>query len=192
MRTIILASASPRRKELLTAIGLRFTIDASNGDEHLDPSLTPRRLARSLSLEKALAAAPKHRDAVVIAADTIVILDDRVLGKPRSRAEGRRMLGMLSGREHTVITAYTVLDTKTGRRKTRAVSTRVRFRTLSRQTIEQYLDSGEPFDKAGAYGIQGMGSLLVKGITGDFFTVMGLPVGDLVETLKEFGVEVLL
>jgi septum formation protein len=99
---------------------------------------------------------------------------------------------MLSGREHTVITAYTVFDTKTGRRKTRAVSTRVRFRTLSRQTIEQYLDSGEPFDKAGAYGIQGMGSLLVKGITGDFFTVMGLPVGDLVETLKEFGVEVLL
>lgn len=191
MKRIILASASPRRKELLEKIGLKFEVDSSNQDEAIIPGLKPHELARNISLEKAKAVASKYKNAVVIAADTLGVLRGKLLGKPHSEAEAKNMLKTLSGKSHLVITGFTIIDTNTNKILTNSVETKVYFRKLTMKEISAYVKSGEPLDKAGAYAIQGLGSVIVEKIDGDYFNVMGLPLSALAESLKEFGINIL-
>jgi septum formation protein len=189
--SVILASASPRRKELLRLAGLKFRVVASDYEESLDLGLKPRELAKHLSLEKALSVSRKYGDALIIAADTFIVFRGKLLGKPHTTAEAVRMLTLLSGKVHTVITGYAVLDAQTGKRISRAVETRVWFRRLTAAEIKAYVRTGEPLDKAGAYAIQGRGSLIVRKIEGDYFNVIGLPLASLADTLKNFGITLL-
>jgi septum formation protein len=180
---VVLASASPRRRELLTLLGLAFDIAPADVDESWRNGEPPAAHAERLAREKAAAA---HRaGSVTIAADTIVVVDGDILGKPRDRAEAAAMLRRLGGRDHVVVTATAVAFE--GRLASAAVSTRVWFRTLDEPTIEAYVATGEPLDKAGAYGIQGFGAVLVERIEGDYFTVMGLGLARMVDLLGEVG-----
>ncbi len=187
-KKVVLASASPRRKELLSMIGLDFVVDAADYEEEMDIKMTPSEVAKYLSGRKAKAVAPRHRNAVIIAADTFIVFRGALMGKPLDEKDARLMLGRLSGKTHSVITGYTILDTDSGRRISGAVETKVSFRRLSAEEIDKYVKSKEPLDKAGAYAIQGLGSVLVKKIDGDYFNVIGLPLGSLVENLKKFGI----
>ncbi len=191
MKTIILASASPRRKELLQKLGLKFDVDPSSYEERIDPELPPRELAKSLSLEKAKAVARNRKNALIIAADTLIVFEGRVLGKPGTEAEACQMLKKLSGKSHTVITGFTIVDTESNTTLSKAIETKVYLRRLSSEEIRAYVRTKEPLDKAGAYAIQGLGSIIVDRIEGDHFNVIGLPLSALAESLKEFGVRVL-
>jgi len=191
MKSIVLASASPRRKELLEQIGLRFQVEPGNYDEHTATASDPQKMARDLSLGKARAAALKHRKAIVIAADTLVILGDQILGKPHTIADARGMLRALNGRMHSVVTGFTILDADTGKMLSRSVETRVHMRTATLREIDDYVRTKEPLDKAGGYAIQGRGAVLVDRIEGDYSNVVGLPLSALAESLREFGVRVL-
>lgn len=185
---IILASQSPRRRELLERMGIsEFEIIPARGEENIVPGLTPEALVEALSRQKCLEVAAVHREALVIAADTVVAVEGRVLGKPRSNAEAEEMLSLLSGREHRVCTGLSL--SQGGRLRTGHEATAVRFRPLTREEIRRYVSTGEPMDKAGAYGIQGYGCLLVEGIVGDYYNVMGLPVCRLGRMLAEFGAD---
>lgn len=187
---IVLASQSPRRKELLTRMGLSYRVRVVDIDEHMDRSLPPDKLVETISREKAAAARGVEGDeALIIAADTVVALDGMVLGKPRDEADACRMLSALSGRTHEVYTGFTVCRGE--RVITRSERSEVSFRPLDREEIEAYVATGEPMDKAGSYGIQSLGALLVEGIRGDYFNVMGLPVCALGLALKEFGLDCL-
>lgn len=190
-RKIILASASPRRKELLALTGLKFEVDPADYEEDMNLKLSPHELARFLSLEKARSIAGKYKNAIIIAADTFVVMGEKILGKPHNDAEAKRMLELIEGRTHSVITGFTILDTDTGKKLSRSVETKVTFRKLAEKDIEAYVKTKEPLDKAGAYAIQGLGSILIKSIEGDYFNVIGLPLCALVEKLKEFGIRVL-
>ncbi|MDD5702971.1 MAG: Maf family protein [Dehalococcoidales bacterium] len=190
-RQIILASASPRRQELLEKTGLTFTVDPADYEEKLDPSLNPQDLAASISQGKARAAAAKHADAIIIAADTFGVLRGKLLGKPHTAGEARKMLRAISGKSHLVITGLTILDSATGKSITRTATTRVYIKKLSPQEIDSYIKTGEPLDKAGAYGIQGKGALIVEKIAGDYYNVVGLPLQTLSEGLKEMGINLL-
>ncbi len=187
--SIILASNSPRRRELLAQIGIRdFQILSPDVDETVEPGLSPARMVETLSLRKARAAAGRAgAEDLIIAADTVVALDGRVLGKPRDQEEAFAMLSALSGREHRVYTGVTVLGG--GQAATEHEETAVDFRALSPEEIRDYIATGEPMDKAGAYGIQGVGALLVQGIRGDYCNVVGLPVFRLGRMLSGFGVK---
>ena len=188
---IILASGSPRRRELLERMGIEeFDIITSDVDETLDDSLPPAAQVEQLSCRKAEAvAAEQPDDALIIAADTVVALDGTILGKPVDEADAFRMLSALSGVRHHVYTGVTVtLGDKT---LTRHEVTSVDFRSLEPEEVELYIATGECMDKAGAYGIQGYGALLIEGIAGDYYNVMGLPVALLAQMLKEFGVDCL-
>jgi len=191
MKKIILASASPRRRELLALTGLKFKVDPGDYQEDMSIPLDPHRLSRFLSLEKAKDVAARHRDALIIAADTFIVFRGGLLGKPHTEREARRMLLMLSGRRHSVITGFTILDTASGKRLSRSVETTVFFRKLTGKEIDAYVRSGEPLDKAGAYAIQGLGAIVVRKIEGDYFNVIGLPLNALAEGLKKFGIRVL-
>jgi len=191
MKKIILASASPRRRELLEQIGLQFRVEPSNFEERGGPTSEPHELARALSLQKARAVAGKHRDAIIIAADTFVVFQGRILGKPHTEAEARRMLRTLSGCGHSVITAFTVMDAESGKTVTRSVGTKVQMKKLTDIEIDSYVRSGEPLGKAGGYAIQGMGAVIVERIEGDYFNVVGLPLSALAQALREFGIRVL-
>ena len=187
---IILASASPRRRELLEGLGLKLTIRPALGEEHPEPGIPGGETAKRLSRAKCLEiAADADENAVVIAADTVVCLDDEILGKPADEEDAARMLKALSGRDHRVFTGVTVA--RGGRVLSDYEETAVHFRPLSEREIEAYIATGEPMDKAGAYGIQGRASLFVRGIEGDYFNVMGLPLCKLGEMLKEIGVELI-
>ena len=189
--SIILASQSPRRRQLLGQIGLdHFIVRPARGEEVMDPALSPAQLVEELSRQKAreVAGASDPGD-LVIAADTVVAIGGRVLGKPHDREEACAMLSALSGREHTVYTGVTVC--RDDRMLTQHEATQVRFRPLSPREIRAYVDSGEPMDKAGAYGVQELGALLVEGIRGDYFNVVGLPLCRLGQMLSQFGVELL-
>ena len=187
--SIILASNSPRRRELLAQIGIRdFQILSPDVDEAVEPGLSPARMVEALSLRKAQAAAGRAgAEDLIIAADTVVALDGRVLGKPRDQEEAFAMLSALSGREHRVYTGVTVL--RGGQAATEHEETAVAFRALSPEEIRDYIATGEPMDKAGAYGIQGVGALLVQGIRGDYCNVVGLPLFRLGRMLSGFGVK---
>jgi len=190
MKRIILASASPRRKELLEQIGLQFEVEPSNFDEEITPGSEPHETARKLSLGKARAAARKHRNALIIAADTFVVFGDRILGKPHTNAEAREMLRALNGQAHSVITGFTILDTETGKVLSRSMETTVHMRKLTLKEIDSYVRTKEPLDKAGGYAIQGLGTVLVERVEGDYSNVVGLPLSALAESLREFGVNV--
>ena len=191
MKTIILASASPRREELLKIIGLKFKVEPSNCQENLSLDLEPHELAKSLSLEKARLVAQNHKNALVIAADTFIVFKDKILGKPNTETEAREMLEILNGQHHLVITGFTIIDTDTGGSVSKAVETKVYLKKLSSNEIDAYVKSKEPLGKAGAYAIQGLGSVIVEKIEGDYFNVIGLPLSALAESLKEFGIQVL-
>ena len=188
---IILASQSPRRRELLERMGVRdFRVITPDIDEHMDRELPPEELVRRISLEKALAVQEQEGNtSIIIAADTVVALDGAVLGKPADELEAFKMLSTLSGCRHQVYTGMTVLR---GEEKyTVSEETTVTFRDLSAEEIDRYIATGEPMDKAGAYGIQGYGALLVSGIQGDYYNVMGLPVCRLGMLLRQLGVDCL-
>ncbi len=191
MKHIILASASPRRSEILEKTGLRFRVDESGCEEKITPGLSPQALARSLSRQKAEAIAAKYKNALVIGADTFIVLKGEILGKPHTAKEAIRMLRTLSGKAHTVITGFTIINTESGKTISRSVKTRVYFKRLGPKDIEDYVKSGEPLDKAGGYAIQGLGAALIEKIEGDFFNVVGLPFSALIKGLKEFGIRVL-
>ena len=185
---IILASQSPRRRELLERMGIfAFEVIPARGEEVVHPGVAPARLVEELSRQKCDEVAAAHPEALVIAADTVVSIDGRILGKPRSPAAAAEMLCVLSGREHIVYSGLTVRCG--GQAFTEHEATSVRFRTLSAGEIERYVGTGEPMDKAGAYGIQGYGSVLVEGISGDYYNVVGLPVCRLARLLARFGVD---
>ena len=188
---LILASNSPRRRKLLERIGVTdFKVAAPNVDETVEDRLSPAETVEQLSLRKARAAAEKAGpDGLIIAADTVVALDGAVLGKPHSEDDAFAMLSALSGREHHVYTGVTVL--RGDRAVTEHEETAVTFRALEPDEIRGYIATGEPMDKAGAYGIQGIGALLVSGIRGDYCNVVGLPVFRLGRILAEFGVDLL-
>ena len=191
MSRIVLASGSPRRQELLNRIGITdFDIRVPQTDEHYPTGLTPAQIVEYISREKADAAAKLcTSEEIVITADTMVFLDQQRLGKPKDEADALRMLTDLAGRRHTVCTGVTL---RQGQRSlTRAQSTDVYFRPAGREELMAYIRGGEPMDKAGAYGVQGQGALLVERIDGDFFNVMGLPVLLLSRMLAEFGVTLL-
>ena len=179
---IILASQSPRRQELLKLITSDFEIKVSNVDETLPDKITPKEAVMYLSKIKAEPFA--DGDDIVIGADTVVALDGKILGKPKSEENAREMLRFLSGRTHSVFTGVTLASSK--KTKTFAVETKVKFFELTNEEIDAYIKTKEPFDKAGAYGIQGYGSLLVEKIDGDYFNVVGLPVSTLARELKAF------
>ena len=197
---VILASGSPRRIELLNALGLDFTAEPPAFDENslieMFPSLDADEkmggLVEKIAAEKAKSAAANFNGpGIFIAADTLVVLDGRALGKPSDEEDARRMLELLSGRTHKVATGICIFEKPGGSCRTSHVITEVTFKDLSNQEIENYLRSGEPMDKAGAYGIQGKGGLLVEGIRGCYYNVVGLPLPELYSMLREFGIDLL-
>lgn len=191
MKKIILASASPRRKDILKITGLNFAVCTSDYKEEINLPLRPRELARFLSRKKAEAVAHKYKNAVIIAADTFIVFKNRLLGKPRTDKEAEKMLGMLNGKMHSVITGFTIIDTANNKILSRSVETKVYFKKFGVEEISAYVRSKEPLNKAGAYAIQGLGAVFIKKIDGDFFNVVGLPLCALTEGLKKFGVNVL-
>lgn len=183
--TLVLASASPRRKRLLEQLGLRFDVVPADVDEAVLPDESPSDHVRRLAVQKARAVAETRPTSVVIGGDTVVSLDGDILGKPASPVEAVGMLVRLQGREHRVETGV-ALVTPTDERVD-VVGADVRFRAFDRRLAEAYVDTGEPLDKAGAYGIQGLGAVLVEAIAGDYFAVMGLPLARVVTMLEEVG-----
>lgn len=187
MAKLVLASGSPRRQELLRRMGLTdFDVRVPDTKETFPQGLSPQEVVSYISRKKSDAAAALcAEDEIIITADTMVFLDDRRLGKPRDKADALAMLTALQGRHHTVCTGVTVRQG--GRILTEAESTEVCFRPATEEELRAYIATGEPMDKAGAYGIQGLGALLVEGIRGDFFNVMGLPILRLSRMLSSFG-----
>ena len=186
MSRFIVASGSPRRKELLSAAGYSFDIIPSEADETLPKGIHASDAVALLSKRKALSVSKENPGAVVLGCDTVVSLGGKILGKPKNRAEAFSMLSSLSGKEHEVFTGVFITD---GEKEKGFVSrTKVGFYPLSKETIESYIETGEPSDKAGSYGIQGFGSVLVKKIDGDYFTVMGLPINECARVLSSFGI----
>lgn len=187
---MILASQSPRRRELLGQMGFSFTVRPAKGEELPHPELTPAQLVEELARQKALeVSAEAEADDVVVAADTVVAIDGKVLGKPHDKVHAAQMLSALSGREHTVYTGVAVKRGETLLVEHEA--TQVRFRPLTEREIDLYIQTGEPMDKAGSYGIQGYGALLVEGIRGDYFNVVGLPICRLGRMLAQVGEDAL-
>ncbi len=184
MKKIVLASASPRRRELLTTAGIEFEVLVSDADETIPEGTLPVDAAMLTAEKKALAVAEKCSDAVVIGADTIVVLDGKILGKPTDEEDARAMLRFLSGREHEVVTGVCLTDGEIIKKF--AQVSKVRFYELTDEEITAYVATKEPMDKAGAYGIQGKGCVLVEGIEGDYFNIVGLPVAATVRALAEF------
>ena len=182
---VVLASASPRRRELLSLIGIDHVVHPANVDETMHDGEVPAEHALRLAVDKACAIARTHSDDVVIGADTVVVLDGKVLGKPATPAIAREMLCALNGRTHTVITAVAVAYGGAIRQGAEEVA--VTFRHLSDDEIDAYVATREGMDKAGAYGIQGYGATIVERIEGDYFAVMGLPLVRLVRQLAEAG-----
>lgn len=172
-------------------VGLRFEVVPSNCEEMVTYKSKPHHLSIELSLKKAKEVAKKYHDAIIIAADTFVIIQGKILGKPRTEAEAKQILETLRGKHHSVITGFTIIDTGNNKTVSRSVETKVYIKDLSSKEIDSYVNSEEPFGKAGAYAIQGLGSVIVDRIEGDYYNVVGLPLSALVQSLKEFGVFIL-
>jgi len=188
---LILASASPRRQKILEDLGIPFEIKISNVPEELNLALPPCELVETLACLKAANAAKEMKEGLIIGADTIVVLDEKILGKPTSEADAKKMLHSLSGREHLVFSGLAIVDGKSGKQQLAHEITRVYFKQLTEAEIESYISSGESFDKAGAYGIQGKGGLFVERIDGCYFNVVGLPIHLLYLLLKSMGTDLL-
>jgi septum formation protein len=184
---LVLASASPRRQELLRHTGVPFVVQAANVPEAVRPGESPRDYAQRLAREKAVAVSRQRRDDFVLGADTIVVVEREILGKPVDVYDTARMLRLLSGRIHEVITGVCLVGPGGSFEDTRCESTRVTMNNLSHAEIHSYIETGEPMDKAGAYGIQGIASRWIPKIEGDYFNVMGLPVSLVYTMLREHG-----
>jgi septum formation protein len=190
MRQIVLASKSPRRKRLLENIGLKFTIIPSNINEDLIPIASPKEYAETLSKKKTQKVAQKHKDAIIIGADSIVIFKNEIIGKPSSFKNAKEILRKLSGQRHMVITGYTVLDSKTNNSITNSVTSYVVFKDLTDNEINAYVKTREPMGKAGAYAIQEKAGRFIEKVEGDFFNVVGLPIFALCQELEKFGINI--
>ncbi|MBE7010369.1 MAG: septum formation inhibitor Maf [Ruminococcaceae bacterium] len=188
--SVVLASGSPRRRELLKQIGLDFTVMVSQADETIPEAMDPKLAVQTLSLLKAADVAQKaEKDALIIAADTIVVYENEILTKPKDEQDAVRMLSRLSGKTHSVLTGVTVLRRKDGKSISLTEETFVTFKDLQEQEILSYVKTGEPGDKAGAYGVQGLGGLFIEKIEGDYYNVVGLPLcllGKLLQTEFDF------
>jgi len=183
---IILASASPRRKELFSRLGLRFHVIVPQVDETIRKEETPAEFCSRISKEKALSVSSRLTDVLVVSADTIVVSGERILGKPLDETQAREHLRILQGTVHEVYTGYAIVH---GRKCTgRTIRTRVHFRDMSDEEIAWYISTKEPMDKAGSYGLQGIGSIFVSRIEGSYTNVIGLPLSDLYNDLKGFGI----
>ena len=189
-RKIILASGSPRRKRILAQIGLDFSVLSADIDEKKVRIKNPKLLVQELSLLKAKAVLSKRTTSIILAADTVVVFENKILGKPETEENARKMLRMLSNKKHSVITGFTIIDPKLKKVITKSEETKVWFRKISNEEIDAYVATGEPLDKAGAYGIQELGSVFVQKIEGDFFNVVGLPICLVVTELEKLGVKV--
>ena len=183
---LILASKSPRRKELLSLITSDFDIIPAVGEENADKALPPEKFVQVLAEEKAKEVHSSHPDDIIIGSDTVVAAEGEILGKPKDGDDAFRMLKLLSGTRHSVFTGVAVI--KNGKIHSFTEETKVKFFDLDDAEIQSYIDTGEPFDKAGAYGIQDKGALLVERIEGDYYNVMGLPTGRLYRLLKELEI----
>lgn len=188
--SVILASSSPRRRELMKRMGLEITVRTAPTDETMRPDGDPYDEVAAVSRRKAEAARPLCADGdIIVAADTIVVLDGLIMGKPKDEEDAASMLRRLSGRTHQVMTGVTV---RCGdRSETKTVVTAVRFRALEEREIRDYVATGEPLDKAGAYGVQGLAAIFIEGLDGDFYNVVGLPVCTLAQMLRGYGVKLL-
>ncbi|MBP1558112.1 MAG: septum formation inhibitor Maf [Oscillospiraceae bacterium] len=187
MMALILASQSPRRKVLMGFITTSFTVDVPTEEEKVEPGTPADEMVQTLALKKAQAVAKRHPGDIVIGCDTVVAVDGEILGKPKSEDDAAAMLHKLSGKEHHVYTGVALVQDD--REECFVSATGVKFYDLEEELIEWYVGTGEPADKAGAYGIQGNGSILVERLDGDYFTVMGLPVGRLYRELKKFSAQ---
>lgn len=191
VKKLILASSSPRRADLLRQIGLNFEIKICSVDETLLPGLSPPEQVEFLAERKAAAVARKLKDGIVIGADTVVVWQEQVLGKPLNGEEAFDMLMKLQGRAHEVYTGVALIDASSGKVLVGHERTRVLFRTMEMEETRRYVASGEPVDKAGAYGVQGLAAIFIKRLEGCYTNVVGLPLARLAVMLKEFGYEVL-
>ncbi|MGE5405566.1 MAG: Maf family protein [Candidatus Saccharibacteria bacterium] len=191
MKRLVLASGSPRRRQLLESLGLNFDIIPPPAEEITQNWNTPQDYAEQLSQYKARQIAEKVTDAVVLAADTIVVKNHEIMGKPQNPQEAQDMLQALSGAPHTVVTGICIIDVSSGCELLDSESTTVYFKKLSDEKISRYIETGEPFDKAGAYGIQGHGALLVEKVEGCFYNVVGLPMAKLESMLETLGINLL-
>ncbi|MBI4096760.1 MAG: septum formation protein Maf [Candidatus Levybacteria bacterium] len=189
MKNIILASKSPRRKELLAKIGLKFRVVESKYEEIIDIKLTPGELVKKFSLEKAKTVFNKNKNSIIIAADTVVVCVGKILGKPKDKADAKKMLEFLSSKAHLIITGFTIIDGE--KIITKSVETRVCMRKINDDEINSYLKTKEPYDKAGAYAIQEIGSIFIEKVEGDYLNAVGLPIYSLAQELKKLGIEVL-
>ncbi len=187
MIKLILASNSPRRKDLLDQVQIDYTVDPSNSEEIINETLSPEDLVIDLARGKALEVADRHRHSIVLAADTMVIYDKHYLGKPKDTDDAEKMLHTLSGKTHRVITGVVLFDTETHRKLEAVETTYVTFGFLSPEEIRWYVESGEPFGKAGAYAIQGLAARFVERIEGCYNNVIGLPVYRVLDLLKEMN-----
>ncbi len=189
MRKIILASTSPRRRELMGFLGIPFRVEPGDFEETMVPGLDAFSLAKAMALGKARAVAKKHKDAIVIGADTVVGLGRKVYGKPRDARDAKRILRELSGKTQIVATGLAIIDTRTKKTILRGSRHKVYFRKLSAREIASYVASGEPMGKAGAWAIQGKGTLFIKKIEGDYPAIVGLPVFTLARELEKLGIK---
>lgn len=192
MSDIILASGSPRRKEILEKLGLDIEVIKPEIEEIIWEGDKPSQLVMGLSFQKALNVAKKREDKIVLAADTIVVLEEEILGKPRDSRDAFDMLSNLSGKTHRVLTGYSIVNLEKNIKLVNYSETKVEFKMLSEDFIKSYIGTGEPMDKAGAYGIQGYGQLLVEGIVGSYSNVVGLPVEKISTDLDEnFNIKII-
>ena len=190
MKKIILASTSKHRKELLEKVGLEFEVVSCNYEEDMTLQLIPSELAKHLSREKAKSVAHEFNDAIIISADTFVSFQDKVIGKPHTVEKAQQTLRMLSGQTHSVFTGFTIIDTKENKIVSKVVETLVTFKEVSDETINNYIEKGNPLKYAGSYTLHDIMDDFIEKIEGDHLSIIGLPVDAVMETLKEFGVRV--
>lgn len=182
---IILASKSPRRREILENTKVRFSVKESQIDEIIKVNESPKETVMRLAYEKALEVANSNKDSLVIGADTIVVINEQILGKPKNEEEAYNMIKLLSGKAHYVITGFALINLSLNKKVIDCEVSQVTFKELSEECIKDYINTKESLDKAGAYGIQGYGGLLVKNIQGDYFNIVGLPISKISDCLKD-------
>jgi len=187
VKTIVLASSSPRRKKMLEEIGLKFIVFPSNYEEIINEKLAPSKLAERLSLEKAKTVSEKFKHSIIIGADTFIVCNGKILGKPKNGKDARKMLKFLSGKCHSFITGFTIIDGNNV--ITKSQETKVWMKNISDQAINSYIKAEEPFDKAGAYAIQGNAKKFIEKIEGDLSNAIGLPLNLLLKELRKLGIK---
>lgn len=188
-KPIILASESPRRKEIFKKTGLKFKAAVSNFEEYVDLKLTPHELVQKLSLGKAKAVFRNHKDSIIISADTIVACNKKILNKPTNENEAKKMLKFLNNKSHLIITGFTIISSDLKMPITKSQETKVWMRKITELEIDEYIKTKEPFDKAGGYAIQGEAQKFIKKIEGDLFNAIGLPLDSLMKELKKLAIK---